>query len=383
MKFRLIALAVTATILAGCSSTPENSNPLPPVNPYQPRDGKRESVRELRAAASELYKSGRVYLDAGDYTNALLRYDQLITRYPFTDYATQAELERIFAWHLGFEPEKAQAAADRFLREHPRHPAADYVHYLRGVIEMNRQTSLGDVLGLDASKEDISYARRAFDDFALLVQKYPQSPYNGDARQRMIYLRNLMAEHDMHIVRYYIKRGAQLAAVKRAEQIVQQYPGAPSTVAALELMEKACRELGLIQQADDAAVLLKAQRAAIEAAAAAESAASEQKAAPKPPVASSVSPALVVASAEPEEKGFFSRLFSKEGLGDEPVTVIIPSLSSEPAQAEKSATTAATPSAAAEATAKTDAATPAKSSGGTRLKVYMEPYDDAPAPAAK
>lgn len=381
MKFRLIALAIAATILAGCSSTPENSNPLPPINPYQPRDGKRESVRELRAAASELYKSGRVYLDAGDYTNALLRYDQLITRYPFTDYATQAELERIFAWHLGFEPEKAQAAADRFLREHPRHPAADYVHYLRGIIEMNRQTSLTDVLGLDASKEDVAYARRAFDDFALLVQKYPQSPYNADARQRMIYLRNLMAEHDMHIVRYYVKRGAQLAAVKRAEQIVQQYPGAPSTLAALELMEQACRELGLDQQANDAAALLKAQRAAIEAAAVATPDPAGQKAAPKPPVASSLQSDLMVASAETEDKGFFARLFSKEGLGDEPVTVVLPSLSSESEKKDPAAASAATASSSSDNS--TETATEAKRAGGTRLKVYMEPYDDAPAPASK
>src|SRR3546814_6576324 len=95
------------------------------------------------------------------------------------------------------------------------------------------------MLGFDVSKRDISNLRRSFDDFQVLIQKYPTSRYIGDARLRMIDLRNRMADHEMTVVRYYMRRGAYIAAAKRAEQIVAEYPGSPITVEALGALEKA------------------------------------------------------------------------------------------------------------------------------------------------
>lgn len=253
MKSRVLCAALCALAIGACSSNPDK---LPPPNPFK---DPQQSVREQRAQASELYKSARQALDAADYQVALQRYDTLTLRYPFTDYATQAELERIYAQNRSYEQDKALSGAEKFLREHPRHPAADYVQYLKGVVNMDREDSFAGALGLDTSKEDVSYSRRAFDDFALLQQKYPNSKFAADARQRMIYLRNRLADHDLHVVRYYIKRGGFVAASKRAEQIVQQYPGAPATLDALRFMQQSYKELGLTQQAEDAARLYEAQ----------------------------------------------------------------------------------------------------------------------------
>lgn len=251
------ACAALALLSAACSSDP---NKLPPDNPFKHNQ---VSARELRAEVSTLYKAARASLDSGDYSSALLRYDQIAARYPFTDFATQADLERIYCLYRSFEPEKALSAADKFLREHPRHPAVDYVQYLKGLINFDREDSFAGFLGLDTTKEDVSYSRRSFDDFALLVQKYPNSRFNADARQRMIYLRNRLAEHEMHIVRYYVKRGALLAAAKRAEQVVAQYPGTPASLEALRVIEDNYRELGLNQQAEDAMKLRIAQAAVL------------------------------------------------------------------------------------------------------------------------
>lgn len=254
MTSRILACALVL-LLGACSSSPDKDG-LGPANPF--RD-KQQSLREQRAQASELYKAGRAALDVSDYQTAIQRYDQLILRFPFSEYATQAELERIYAQQRSFDEERALSNAERFLREHPRHTAADYVQYLKGIINMSRDESFAGMLGLDTSKEDVTSARRAFDDFALLIQKYPQSKFNADARQRMIYLRNRLASHDLHVVRYYMKRGAYVAAAKRAEQIVQTYPGAPQLLDALAYMQESYQALGLNQQAEDAGKLYAAQ----------------------------------------------------------------------------------------------------------------------------
>lgn len=250
------ALAAALTLaVAACASDP---NALPPTNPF--KGGKSE--RELRLEADGLYRLARRSLDTADFQGAVQRYDQILLRYPFTDYATQAQLESIYAKYRAFDPEGALGTADRFLKEHPRHPAVDYVYYLKGLINFQRGESVFDWL-VDSARQDVSYARRAFDDFALLAQRYPASPYAGDARLRMIHLRNRIANHELSIVQYYVRRGAHVAAAKRAERIVSDYPGAPVTLEALALMEKSYRAIGLEQQAEDARRLREANAAAM------------------------------------------------------------------------------------------------------------------------
>lgn len=248
-------LAALTLLAAGCATDP---NALPPDNPLKPEETR---AREQRLAADALYKAARQSLDSSDFNTAVTRYNQIALRFPFSDFATQADLEKVYALYRNYQPEQALSAADKFLKEHPRHAAADYVQYLKGLINSNRDQGLSGFLGLDTTKEEVSYARRAFDDFSLLTQKYPNSPYSGDARQRMIDLRNQIAQHELHVVRFYVRRGAYVAAAKRAEQIISQYPGAPATLEALQLLEDSYRASGLNDQADDARKLLEAQRA--------------------------------------------------------------------------------------------------------------------------
>ena len=237
------ALVAAALALSACASDGD----VPADNPFKP--GSR-SERELRLEAEGLYKVARHSLDAADFQGALIRYGQVQLRYPFTDYATQAQLETIYAKYRAYDPDGALQTADRFLKEHPRHPAVDYVYYLKGMINSLREESLLEGV-IDTNQQDVGHARRAFDDFALLTQRYPNSRYAGDARQRMIFLRNKIASHELAIVKYYIRRGAYVAAAKRAEQIITDYPGAPATAEALVLLESSYREAGLVAQADE------------------------------------------------------------------------------------------------------------------------------------
>ncbi|MCR9089793.1 outer membrane protein assembly factor BamD [Algiphilus sp.] len=250
---RTITVLCTSTLLAACAS----DGTAPPIvdNPFS--DSDRLSQRELRLEADELYRSARTRLDSGDYLGALEQYEQLRARYPFSEFATQAQLESVFAHYRSFQPEQAIAEADRFLREHPRDDAVPYMLYLRGMINFERNKSFFDGSDLvDTTKRDVASLRRAFDDFSQLIGRYPDSPFVADARQRMIYLRNRIARNEMHVVRYYFDRRAWLAAARRAEDVIAEYPGAPATLDAVEMLARSYAELGLREQAEQARKLL-------------------------------------------------------------------------------------------------------------------------------
>ncbi len=252
MSFRLAAVVALAAAVGACSSDPDRPAPNNPFRTEQ------TSIREQRLQAAELYRLARGSLDSSDFAGALQRYTQLTLRYPFTEYAVQAQVERIYALYRNYQPEEALAAADRFLRDYPRHEQAAYVQYVKGLVNFDRDRGMAESFGFDTTRRDTSSLRRAFDDFSVLIQRYPQSPYVADARSRMIYLRNRIARHELTIVEYYIRRGAHVAAAKRAEQIVAQYPGAPATLEALDLLEQSYTALGLGDQAADARKLRSA-----------------------------------------------------------------------------------------------------------------------------
>jgi len=266
----LATLAATTLLLSACASNSKKvDRPDNPFNPGSDGPGAARapaSDEQLRREAAVAYYAAREQLDSGDYETADQRYQALITRYPFTDFATQAELEKIYAEYRSFKQDEAVTAADRFLREHPRHPHADYVQYVKGLADYSRDSSFTDFLPIDKNKRDPLNARRAYDDFAIILQKYPQSIYANDSRQRMLFLRNKIAAHELTVVQYYVKRGAWVAAAKRAENIIAEYPGAPATADALKILEQCYSNLGQKSQADEARQLIAANSASLQAA---------------------------------------------------------------------------------------------------------------------
>lgn len=249
--FLVMSLAIVAS---GCSSKGDKRDT--PDNPFRAgtdvgSGGVPKSEAVLKIEALQAYFKAHNALQNTDYESAIEQYTQLIARYPFTEFATQSELEKVYAQYRSFRPDEALLAGDRFLREHPRHKHADYVQYLKGLINSSRTESISDYLPLDSSKKDVNAERRAYDDFAVLVQRYPMSVYTGDARKRMVHLRNRIASHELSIVRYYVKRQAWVAVSKRAENLIAEYPGAPSTAEALKLLRLSYEKLDLKPQIAD------------------------------------------------------------------------------------------------------------------------------------
>ena len=204
-------------------------------------------------SAKELYEQASKSLNSGDYETAIKDYEDLEARYPFGQYAEQAQLDVAYAYYKYGETESAVAAADRFIRTHPRHPNVDYAYYLKGLSNFLRGISFLDrYLSLDLSKRDAKAMEEAFFNFKELVTRFPESEYAEDSRKRMVYLRSQLAFHEVDTARYYLKITAYIAATNRAQYVLEHYQGTPAAPEALLVMIDAYGKLKLPQLQQDA-----------------------------------------------------------------------------------------------------------------------------------
>jgi outer membrane protein assembly factor BamD len=208
--------------------------------------------RDAQKSSPEIiYKRARRALDSYDFNTAIKTYEQLTARFPFTDQARQARLDLIYAYYRAGESESATDAAETFIRENPTHPRVDYAWYIKGLVDFERTpNALEHLFHVDLSQRPPTTARKAFAAFRTVVEQYPKSAYAHDSLQRMIYLRNRLASYEVHVARYYLRRGAYVAAAQRAKGAVEQYDGAPAVRDALQIMVEAYDQLKLKELAD-------------------------------------------------------------------------------------------------------------------------------------
>lgn len=187
-----------------------------------------------------------------NYKKAIILLEQLDSRYPFGSHSAQAQLDLTYAYYKSGASEAALASADRFIKTHPRHADVDYAYYLKALINFNRELGFIDrFIPSDATQRDSLFIQTSFLNFEELLRRFPNSEYVPDVKQRMTYLRNAMARHELHIARFYMDREAYVAAANRASYILQHYEDTPVVPYALEIQSKAYKILGLQKLADD------------------------------------------------------------------------------------------------------------------------------------
>jgi outer membrane protein assembly factor BamD len=208
--------------------------------------------------ADKLYAEAKDALDGGQYELAIKRYETLEARFPYGRYSQQGQLEIAYAYYKQNEQASAVAAAERFIKLHPNHPNVDYAYYLKGLAYFNEDLGLlGRIANQDRTERDPKSARESFDAFKDLAQRFPQSKYTPDALARMKYLVNALASHEVHVARWYVRRGAYVAAVNRAQYALKNYPEAPAQEEALLIMIRAYDALGMKDLADDTERILR------------------------------------------------------------------------------------------------------------------------------
>lgn len=204
-------------------------------------------------SAEKLYSSAKESISEGGYDLGIKYFEKLESRFPYGKYAQQAQLEVAYAYYKKEETASAIAACDRFIRLHPNHPNVDYAYYLKGLANFNEDLGLfGRISDQDLTERDPGAAAESFEAFKQLVTSFPNSRYTPDATLRMNYLVNALASHEVHVARYYMKRGAYIAAINRAQASIKTYPNAPANEEALFIMVKAYDLLNINDLRDDA-----------------------------------------------------------------------------------------------------------------------------------
>jgi len=233
------AISVTALLLSACETAPRDEM--------------------SRWTPERLYTESKEEAANGNYDKAVKLLERLEGRAAGSVLAQQAQIER--AYYLWKSGEKAQALStlERFIKLHPTSPALDYALYLQGLVNFNDNLGLlGSYTNQNLSERDQQASRDSYQSFRQLTEQFPQSAYSEDARLRMGYIVNSLAAYEVHVARYYLRRGAYVAAANRAQQAIQEFQRSPSTEEALVILAQSYDRLGLVELRDDTARVLRA-----------------------------------------------------------------------------------------------------------------------------
>ncbi|MEY4883400.1 MAG: hypothetical protein RIS34_1254 [Pseudomonadota bacterium] len=239
LSFLYFLLTVGTTwALGGCSSTPDD--------------------KTAAMSPNKIYAEAKDEMNSGAYEKAVPLLEKLEGRAAGTPLAQQAQLDKAYAHYKSAEPAQAIATLDRFMKLHPASPALDYALYLKGTINFNDNLGMFSFLTRqDLSERDQKASKESFEAYKELVSRFPDSRYTPDARLRMTYIVNSLAQYEVHVARYYFRRGAYLAAINRAQLAVADYRDVPATEEALYIIVKSYDELGMTQLKDDSKRVLE------------------------------------------------------------------------------------------------------------------------------
>ena len=208
--------------------------------------------------AAQLYNEGKEFLNLEDFNNAIKYFEVLESRFPFGKYSTQAMLDLSYAYYASNKRDTAIIEINRFIRLYPNHPEVSYAYYLRALANFDKDANVVTrFFGYDPSRYDVTALKESFNDFSIVVNRYPNTKYAEDSLNRLVYIRNQIARSELYIAEYYHKRSAHVAAVERIKYMLENYGGTPSTERGLLILIDSYNSLNMRQLAFDAARVLK------------------------------------------------------------------------------------------------------------------------------
>ncbi|MFQ3347441.1 MAG: outer membrane protein assembly factor BamD [Candidatus Azotimanducaceae bacterium] len=245
-QMRIFSVATTllfATLLGGCSLIPFLGSD----------DDDDVDIEAIETTEQKLYSQAQRSLRSSNFSLAIEQLELMEARFPFGRFAEQSQLELIYAHYMTSDTEAARAGADRFIRLHPSHDSVDYAFYLRALAAYKNDPGLIDrLVSATPAKRDMGPLNESYTNFGILLSRFPDSQYAPDALQRMLQLRNILAESEIEIANYYLTRGAYIAAANRANYVLENYPDSPARADALATLVETNWNLDLKEEANRA-----------------------------------------------------------------------------------------------------------------------------------
>ena len=207
---------------------------------------------EIEQPEKIYYDQAQRRINSKNYFGAIESLEAIETRYPFGKYAEQAQVELIYVYFMNSENDASHAAAEKFIRLHPRHPNIDYAYFMKGLSSYTRDNTLIQRLTeTDLSNRDVSGAKQSFSELTEFLTRFPDSQYASYAKQRNIYLRNMIARNELAAADYYLSIEAYVAAIRRAKYVIENIPNSSENYRALKVLEKSYKALGYSKLYDD------------------------------------------------------------------------------------------------------------------------------------
>lgn len=239
-KSLLLAAILSTFFLVGCSTA---------VDPAEAFKGE---------SAEQIFQKGESELRNQSYSDAIKRFEALDVQYPYERNTQTAQLHIIYAYYMSSDYASSEAAANRYIHAYPTSPHDDYAYFMRGLSNYFQNMGVFEkVFAVDLATRDLSQVKKSYADFAQIVQTYPNSYYAPAAHQYMVYLRNMLANHELEVAQYYYGRAAYVAAADRANTVVREFQGAPAVPQALVIMVKSYRHLHVAKAENDAMQVLQ------------------------------------------------------------------------------------------------------------------------------
>ncbi len=240
-QLKIVALVVICILFSACSDTPG-----------------REYDETYEWSAQKLYSEAQRMKEKGDYSYAIDYLNKLESRFPFSAYAQQALIEIPYLYYKDNEMELAAMSADRFIKINPRHPSVDYAYYIKGLSYINHGESfVTRLFKLSKAERSHESMKQAFITFKTLVEKYPDSKYAPEATKQMVRMRDTLADREVIVAKYYLRRKAHIGAINRAKHVIQHYPQTPAIYDALGVLAKCYKELNMEDMYKDTLKVIK------------------------------------------------------------------------------------------------------------------------------
>jgi outer membrane protein assembly factor BamD len=197
--------------------------------------------------ADVLYNEGLAFMNAGKYSKAIDKFNDLDQQHPYSSYTKQGMVLLTFSYYKSGKYDEAIQSGKRFVTLHPGSSDAPYVQYL---VSQSYYNQIPDIT------RDQERTREALNSLQELVRRYPDSEYAPDARKKINATLDQLAGYEMRVGRYYLERRNYIGAVNRFRTVVTDYQTTSHVEEALLRLVESYLAMGVVNEAQTAAAVL-------------------------------------------------------------------------------------------------------------------------------
>jgi outer membrane protein assembly factor BamD len=194
-----------------------------------------------------MYNNAAAQLDKEEYYKAAKAFDEVDRQYPYSQWATRAQLMAGYAHYKNLKYDEAILALDRFIELHPGDDNVSYAYYMRALCYYEQ---ISDV------RRDQRMTQMALENLRQVKERFPDSKYAKDAQLKIDLTMDHLAGKEMEVGRYYLLRKQYQASIPRFQKVVDQYQTTTHVPEALHRLTEAYLSLGLIAEAQKTAAVL-------------------------------------------------------------------------------------------------------------------------------